>query len=159
MIVKTPSRVAIWYSLSMILNVGTGVYEIIAASFGIRQYIGAVNSVTGAIASSLLAAIAIAEQIRQDRLARLEAQAIAVSTLQRFKDTYKALPIGLFTVNTDQVILQFNPAFEKIFSISATRKHVFRWTDFFSEVSWLKVQAANAANGSVELELPRQCIC
>jgi diguanylate cyclase (GGDEF)-like protein len=155
-IVKTPSRVAIWYSLSMILNVGTGVYEIIAASFGIRQYIGAVNSVTGAIASSLLAAIAIAEQIRQDRLARLEAQAIAVSTLQRFKDTYKALPIGLFTVNTDQVITQFNPAFEKIFSISATRKHVFRWTDFFSEVDWLKVQAANAANGSVELELPHR---
>ena len=53
---------------------------------------GSVNSVTAALSSSLLAALAIAAQLRMKHQQWLEAQA-------ELQHTYEAMPIGLFTLN------------------------------------------------------------
>ena len=60
------SRVAMWYSASLFVMLFATLYEVVSAAFGLRGMIGAVNNVTGALASSLLASLAIAEQMRLD---------------------------------------------------------------------------------------------
>jgi len=51
-----------------------GFYEVIAAALGVKLLIGAVNHVSAALASSLLVALAIAQQMREERQARERAQ-------------------------------------------------------------------------------------
>jgi hypothetical protein len=63
----TRSKVALWYSASLALVLFAGFYEVIAAALGVKILIGAVNSVTAALASSLLVALAIAQQMREER--------------------------------------------------------------------------------------------
>ena len=70
----TRSKVALWYSASLALVLFAGFYEVIAAALGAKLLIGAVNHVSAALASSLLAALAIAQQMREERRARERAQ-------------------------------------------------------------------------------------
>ena len=50
-----------------------------------------------------MAALAIAEQMRRERLGRVEAES-------ERRSTYDAIPIGLFTLNTNGAFLRGNPA-------------------------------------------------
>jgi len=70
----TRSKVAMWYSAALAVVLFAGLYEVVAAALGVKVLIGAVNSVTAALASSLLVALAIAQQMRQERQARELAQ-------------------------------------------------------------------------------------
>jgi diguanylate cyclase (GGDEF)-like protein len=70
----TRSKVALWYSASLAVVLFAGFYEVIAAALGVKLLIGAVNSVTAALASSLLVALAIAQQMREEHGARVRAQ-------------------------------------------------------------------------------------
>ena len=58
---------------------------------------------TAALSSSLLAALAIAEQMRQEHVQRLEVQA-------ELEHTYAAMPIGLFTLDLRGRFTSANPA-------------------------------------------------
>ncbi|MBK6632151.1 MAG: hypothetical protein IPG33_14615 [Betaproteobacteria bacterium] len=68
------SKVAMWYSASLGIALFASLYEVIAAALGVKVLIGTINSVTAALSSSLLAAFAIAEQMRQEREDRVSAQ-------------------------------------------------------------------------------------
>ena len=70
----TRSKVALWYSAALALVLFAGFYEVIAAALGVKLLIGAVNHVSAALASSLLVALAIAQQMREERQARERAQ-------------------------------------------------------------------------------------
>jgi diguanylate cyclase (GGDEF)-like protein len=70
----TRSKVAMWYGAALAVVLGAGLYEVLAAALGVKELIGAVNSVTAALGSSLLVALAIAQQMRQERGARERAQ-------------------------------------------------------------------------------------
>jgi diguanylate cyclase (GGDEF)-like protein len=70
----TRSRVALWYSASLAVVLFAGFYEVIAAALGAKLLIGAVNHVTAALASSLLVALAIAQQMREEHRERVRAQ-------------------------------------------------------------------------------------
>ena len=70
----TRSRVAMWYGAGIAITLLAGLNEVVAAALGYRHLIGSVNSVTAALSSSLLAALAVAEQIRLERLGRRKAQ-------------------------------------------------------------------------------------
>ncbi|MCX7894264.1 MAG: hypothetical protein N2544_18115, partial [Burkholderiales bacterium] len=74
-LVRTRSRVALWYAAAMGTALLASVYEVIAAALGLKGLLSAVNSVTAALASSLLASLAIAEQFRQEHEQRLALQA------------------------------------------------------------------------------------
>jgi diguanylate cyclase (GGDEF)-like protein len=70
----TRSKVAMWYGAALAVVLGAGLYEVLAAALGVKVLIGAVNSVTAALGSSLLVALAIAQQMRGEREARERAQ-------------------------------------------------------------------------------------
>jgi len=73
-LIVTRSKAALWYSASLALVLGAGLYEVLAAALGVKILIGAVNSVTAALGSSLLVALAIAQQMRREREDRERAQ-------------------------------------------------------------------------------------
>jgi diguanylate cyclase (GGDEF)-like protein len=124
----THSPVAMWYSASLGTLLAAGLYEVAAAALGVKELIGAVNSVTAALASSLLAALAIAEQMRQERSARRRAEA-------ELRGTYEALPIGLFTLDGAGAFLRVNPEAARMLGADAAAAGL-RWTDFFPPRAW-----------------------
>jgi len=124
----TRSRVAMWYSASLAVVLLAGLYEVAAAALGVKELIGAVNSVTAALASSLLAALAIAEQMRQERAARQRAEA-------ELRGTYDALPIGLFTLDRDGSFLRVNPAAARMLGTDPAAAGL-GWNDLFEPRAW-----------------------
>ena len=66
-LLKTRSRVAIWYSAAISATLVASLYEVLSAALGIKGLIGSVNSVTAALSSSLLAALAIAASLFRRR--------------------------------------------------------------------------------------------
>jgi len=126
----TRSPVALWYGASLAVVLGAGLYEVAAAALGVKDLIGAVNSVTAALASSLLAALAIAQQMRQERQARILAEA-------ELRGTYEASPIGLFTLDRGGAFLRVNPAITQMLGADPTagpeKRH---WRDYFPPRTW-----------------------
>ena len=81
----------------------SSIYEVAAAALGFRGALGSINSITAAVVSSLMAAIAIAEHMRREHQGRLDAQA-------ELQHTYDVSPVGLFTLASDGRFLKTNPA-------------------------------------------------
>lgn len=101
------SRVAFWYSVSIVVTLASSFSEILAASLGTQSLSYGLNSVTAAIASALLVFAAVAEHMRTDHLEKLEAQRI-------LNAAYEDSPIGLFSIEPGGEILKANPAFRKM---------------------------------------------
>ncbi len=130
-LLETRSRVALWYGASLGIAVFANLYEVISAALGIKGLIGAVNSVTAALASSLLAALAIAEQMRLERHERIKAQA-------ELRSAYEAIPIGLFSLNAHGVFTQTNPALDDMLGLRGKRAP--HWSDYFEHGAWERLQ-------------------
>ena len=126
---KTRSKVAIWYSASITITLVASLYEVLAAALGIRAMIGSINFVTAALSSSLLAALAIAEQMRQEHIQRLEVQA-------ELEHTFEAMPIGLFTLDMHGHFLSANPALLEMVGPNVLTDGTNDWQWFFAEESW-----------------------
>ena len=101
------SRIAFWYSASIVVTLASSFSEILAASLGTQSLSSGLNSVTAAIASALLVFAALAEHMRTDHLEKLEAQRILHAA-------YEDSPIGLFSMEPGGEILKANPAFWKM---------------------------------------------
>jgi len=144
------SKVAMWYSASLGIALFASLYEVIAAALGIKVLIGTINSVTAALSSSLLAAFAIAEQMRQEREDRVSAQTA-------LRNTYEAIPIGLFTLTSQGQFSQTNPALQQMLGMrSVQRDH---WSDHFELGAWDKLQKLVLSGAGQEMEirsLPRR---
>lgn len=149
-LIETRSRVAMWYGASLGIAVFANLYEVISAALGYKGLIGTINSVTAALASSLTAAIAIAEQMRLEREARVSAQA-------ELRSAYEVIPIGLFTLNSLGVITQANPAFHSMLSLrNVAGDH---WSDHFELGAWDRLQKLVLNGSGQEMEirnLPRK---
>ncbi|MEY4736074.1 MAG: hypothetical protein RL302_393 [Pseudomonadota bacterium] len=102
---RAHSRVAVWYSASIIITLVASFNEVIAASTGEAFLAAGLNSVTAAIVSALLVSAAVAEHMRADRQEKLAAQ-------QTLKAAYEDSPIGLFSLDRTEAILKTNPAFQ-----------------------------------------------
>lgn len=116
LVIKTRSRVALWFSASLGTMLLATLYEIVAAALGYRGLLGAVNSVTASLASTLLAALAIAEHLRKARNDQVK--------------TYQVSPIGLATIAPDGQVLRMNQAFASLAGCSANDPDV-NWSDYF----------------------------
>jgi diguanylate cyclase (GGDEF)-like protein len=123
------SRVALWYAAALGIAIFSGLYEVIAAALGLRTLIGTLNSVTAALSSSLLAALAIAERMRVEHVERVRAEA-------DLKVAYDAIPIGLFTLDRDGALERFNPALARMLGIDHGRAARRYWRDYFGAQSW-----------------------
>jgi diguanylate cyclase (GGDEF)-like protein len=140
----TRSTVAMWYGASFAIALFATVYEVLAAALGLKGLIGAVNSVTAALASSLMAALAIAEQMRHEHLERVQAQA-------ELRNTYEAMPIGLFTLDAAGGFLRGNPALETMLGADLSGKA--HWSDHFEPGAWTSLQGMLRRGGGEEMEL------
>ena len=141
----TRSKVAIWYGASICITLFASMSEVFAAAFGFTDLIGSINSVTAAMSSSLLAALAIAEQMRQEHKQKVEAQA-------ELEHTYEAMPIGLFTLDLHGNFLSKNPALLAMMG-RGERTPSTSWAGYFNEVAWQQLLTMVHTHPDGELEI------
>lgn len=145
-LMKTRSRVAMWYGGSIVITLFASVYEVVSAALGLQALIGTVNSVTAALSSSLLASLAIAEQMRQEHLERMAVQA-------ELAHTYEAMPIGLFTLDTYGNFVSANPALRRMLAEDVLTPGSRAWQRHFSEGAWMQLLSMVHQRSDGELEL------
>jgi diguanylate cyclase (GGDEF)-like protein len=139
------TRVAFWFAASFAVTFIAGLAEIIAAALGVRELVGVVNSVTAALASSLLAALAVAEQMRLETERRIEAQ-------EQLENAYEAMPVGLFTLDVYGHFLSANPALRKMLGEVITPGRT-RWKQFFAEGVWSQLHDMVHSHADAEMEI------
>jgi len=142
----TRSRVAMWYSGSLAVVLFSGFYEVIAAALGVKELIGAVNSVTAAFSSSLMAALAIAEQMREEHQQRVRVET-------ELRNTYEAIPIGLFTLDRDGLFERVNPALMQMLGVDLSGGRREHWSDHFEHGTWRRLQEIAQHRGAQEMEI------
>ena len=145
-VATTRSTVAMWYGASLAVTLVASLYEVIAAALGVKELIGAVNSVTAALSSSLMAAFAIAEQIRLERKQRIQAEA-------ELRVTYDVVPVGLFTLDARGAFIGGNPALREMLGVDEEALRQARWGTFFADGAWQRLQDMVAPAGAAEIEL------
>ena len=143
---KTRSRVAFWYSAAISVALLASFYEVVAAALGLKGLIGSVNSVTAALSSSLLAALAIAEQMRLEHEQRLEVQA-------ELEHTYEAMPIGLFTLDLRGHFLSANPALLTMLSPNVLSDDGNSWQQYFADGAWTQLHQMVSSKNQDEMEI------
>ena len=145
-IFMTRSQVAMWYSGSLAITLFASLYEVLSAALGFKGMIGAVNSVTAALASSLLASLAIAAQMRQEHQQRLAAQA-------ELQHTFDVMPIGLFTLDLRGRFTSANPALVKMLGKGVMERGTNTWQRYFSAGAWTQLHHLVHTQTDGELEL------
>lgn len=148
-LVITHSAVAMWYIASIGVTLFASLYEVIAAALGIKGMIGSVNSVTAALASGLMASLAIAAQMRQEHRARLAAQ-------EQLQQTYDAIPIGMFTLDLQGRFTSINPALRKMLGPRAFKSFHNTWQQYFGVDIWHKLLDLVKYNPDGEIEIRSQ---
>jgi diguanylate cyclase (GGDEF)-like protein/PAS domain S-box-containing protein len=144
----TRSPVAIWYAASIGITLFVGFYEVLAAAIGYQTLSGAINFVTAALASSLLAALAIAHQMRIEHRQRIDAQA-------ELQHTFHAMPIGLFTLDVHGKFLSANPALAAMLGTDVMAPGRNSWAQYFHGGAWEQLHTLMHSEGDGELQLRR----
>ncbi len=145
-LVRYRSRVAIWYGASLGVTFVSSLSEIVAAVFGIKELVGAANFVTVALSASLLAALAIAEQMRQEHEQRLQMQA-------ELEHNFNAMPIGLFTLDLQGRFLSANPALVEMLGPEVLGERTNAWQRYFDQGAWTQLHhlVYNQVAGELEV--------
>jgi diguanylate cyclase (GGDEF)-like protein len=141
-----PSRYVVWYGASIAVTLMGNLYEVIVAAFGFHALISTVNSVTAALSSSLLAALAVAEQMRNEQQQRLAAQA-------ELQHAYEAIPIGLFTLDLQGRFLSANPALTAMLGANVLAPRQNQWQRYFSDDAWDRLSRLVRHGAGGELEM------
>ncbi|MBU4611374.1 EAL domain-containing protein [Achromobacter sp. GG226] len=141
--IVTRSRIAVWYAVALVIVFVSTLSEVIAAAFGFKLVIGALNSVTAALAASLVAAFAFAEQIRLERQERLDAQA----ELHR---TYETAPVGLFTLDAEGRFVRCNAALQRLLDLHPGPQEE-RWGTYFEPGAWARLREIVRHGGEAEI--------
>jgi diguanylate cyclase (GGDEF)-like protein len=140
------SRVAVWFAASFAVTFLSSMAEVVAAALGVRELIGVANSVTAALASSLLAALAVAEQMRIETAKRIAAQA-------ELEHAYEAMPLGLFTLDLYGQFQSANPALCAMLGGGPIVAGRTRWQQFFEDATLGRLQDQVHSQQNTELEL------
>jgi len=142
------SGTAIWFAIALAIAMFSGFNEVIAAALGLKQLIGVVNSVTAALASSLVAALSIAQQMRTERIARVQAEA-------ELRKTYQEIPSGLFTLDMEGTIMRGNPALRGMLGVSQEQDHFVlkNWHSYFGKDQWDQMLRMIRTHDTVEMEV------
>lgn len=143
---RSRSRVAFWFAASFVVTIVAGLSEVIAAALGMRQLVGTVNSVTSALASSLLAALAVAEQMRMETEQRVAAQ-------EELRHAYEAMPVGLFTLDVYGHFLSANPALCKMLGTAEIMPGRTGFKQFFADGVWSRLHDLVLTDADAELDI------
>jgi len=152
-----PTAIAYWYAAAWGITSAGLLGEIAYASGIIKQWPAFFNSQVSAMASALVMAIALAARVREERAARVAAQMKAVNALQRFRETYNAMPVGLFSMRLDGTIVEYNPAFGMMFNLDPPSQYrqAKRWEEVSSKLAFdtLRVQAEDGRIVDTEIAI------
>jgi diguanylate cyclase (GGDEF)-like protein/PAS domain S-box-containing protein len=140
----TRSQVALWYAGSLAITLFASLSEVVAAWLGVRGLTEVVNSVTAALFSGLLASLAVAAQMKQERDDRRQAQ-------RRLQSTYEAVPVGLFSADQQGRFIQANPALRRMLGQSEGDL-LPPWSTHFPSGSWQSLMERLRDEPSAELE-------
>lgn len=154
---RTRSSVSIWYAGSWILTFAGILAEVGYASGFISSSSPGLNSQTASIASAVFIAIALAEKLRVERMARQAAQRETVEALDKIRENYNSMPIGLFSANPDGQLSLFNPAFASMFRLSdslAAHKVSMQQLLGSDAFEMLRVRRKTVAAAELELQVP-----
>lgn len=147
---RTRSRVAMWYGASLGVAFLSVLAEIAAAVSGIKELAAATNFVTVALTSSLLAALAIAEQMRLEHQQRLKVQA-------ELEHNFNAMPIGLFSLDLQGRFISANPALHAMLGPKVLTTGHNTWQQYFDQGAWTQLHhfVYNRADGELEIRSKR----
>jgi diguanylate cyclase (GGDEF)-like protein len=142
----TRSRTVLWYVASMGVVLFAMFSEVLGAAFGIKLLFGGVNPVITALSSSMMAAFAIAEQMRAERERRRQMQT-------ELRNTYDVTPIGLFTLDERGHFVRANPALRAMLDLRQGEYKERLWKSFFEPGAWGSLQALAEKGSEGELEV------
>ena len=142
----TRSSVAMWYAASISITLFASLYEVISAALGVKGLIESVNSVTAALSSSLMAALAIAAQMKQEHEQRLEIQA-------ELQHTFEAMPIGLFTLDMQGRFMSANPALLQMLGEQVLEPGQNDWFKHLKQGAWTHLHQMLHQQKTVEIKL------
>jgi diguanylate cyclase (GGDEF)-like protein/PAS domain S-box-containing protein len=145
-LLRSQSWVAAWFAASFTVTFLAGLIEVFSAALGVRELLGVANSVTAALASSLLAALAVAEQMRIETAQRLEAQ-------DKLQQAYEAMPVGLFTLDMYGHFVSANPALHKMLGADAIVPGRTGWKQFFAESLWVELHEQVHMQSEAEMQV------
>jgi diguanylate cyclase (GGDEF)-like protein/PAS domain S-box-containing protein len=145
-VLRSQSRVAIWFAASFTVTFLSSLTEVFSAALGMHQLLGVANHVTAALASSLLAALAVAEQMRIETEQRLEAQ-------DKLQQAYEAMPVGLFTLDMYGHFLSANPALRKMLGVEKIVAGRTGWKQFFAESVWVQLHEQVHLQSEAEMQV------
>ncbi len=152
---RNPSPVAIWYALSWFVT-GLGMFGEIINALGYSSSVTKVmNSQVAAISAALLTGIALAAKLQLEQQARISAQRSAVNALQRFRENYNAMPVGIFAMKLDGTIIEHNPTFADMFKDTG-REHSkigARWIELTNGEALKSIKELTAGNRMMDTEL------
>ncbi|WP_240766225.1 EAL domain-containing protein [Paraburkholderia flava] len=140
------SRTVMWYVASMAVVLFATFSEVLGAAFGIKLLFGGINPVITALSSSMMAAFAIAEQVRAERERRRQVQT-------ELRNTYDVTPIGLFTLDGEGRFVRANPALRTMLDLHRTDYGTRHWGDYFEAGAWAALQTLAHQGSEGELEL------
>jgi diguanylate cyclase (GGDEF)-like protein len=143
------SRVAICFAAALMVSFVSGLARILAEAFDLRALADMTDSVTAALVSTLLAALAVAERVRIERV-----QSLAVDVGSRH--AWHAVPAALFTLDLAGCFVSANPALRTMMQGAAIDCGLTRWETFFSAGSWRRLQALAADGQLAEMDLEEQ---
>jgi diguanylate cyclase (GGDEF)-like protein len=140
------SRTVLWYVASLSIVLFSTFSDVLAAAFSIKWLSGGISTVMAALSSSMMAAFAIAEQMRAEREHRRQAQA-------ELRNTYDVTPIGLFTLDSEGHFVRANPAMRTMLELHKAEYKVRHWNDYFESGAWGALQALASKGSEGELEM------
>jgi diguanylate cyclase (GGDEF)-like protein len=99
----------VWlFNASWFAIMAGAIFEIAFTSGLLSSKLLFVNAQTGAVASGILMAIAIADRMRRERNARLAIEKSLVQVFKKFKGLYGNVPVGLCTFNESLAVIEHN---------------------------------------------------
>jgi diguanylate cyclase (GGDEF)-like protein len=143
---KARSRTVMWYVASLAVVLLATFSEVLGAAFGVRQLAAGVSPVLSALTSSMMAAFAIAEQIRAEREHRRRAQI-------ELRNTYEVTPIGLFTLDSRGHFVRANPALRAMLHMQKSDYGLRHWNDYFEPGAWGSLEALAVKGHDSEVEI------
>ncbi len=146
LLLRARSRTVIWYVASLSFVLFAILSEVFAAALGTRMLFGGLNPVVTALVSSMMAAFAIAEQMRADRAQRHKSET-------ELRTTYDLTPMGLFTLDSEGRFTRANPALLAMLGLDRDSYRSRHWTDFFDEGSWIRLRDLALRGGESAIEI------
>ncbi|MCO5105947.1 MAG: EAL domain-containing protein [Burkholderiaceae bacterium] len=156
--IRAPSRALAWYFGSWVITL-TGSIAQIAFSMGFwREILNIANSQITSVGSALMLGVTLAQRMNAERQARISAQHSAVSALQRFRENYNAMPVGIFSMKQDGTLIEHNPTFADMFPSNGRRnsKIGLNWVDLMGSDALKAVEELAASDRMMDTELAVQ---